>query len=460
MFKTAIATFLSLIILLFVHSVVYAISDPLTVPNNKFGIHIADPVDLSDAAKLVNSTGGDWGYVTFVIRNDERDTKRWQKVFDTCRNLHLIPIVRLASHLDGSNWIKLSMDEIDSWVSFFNSLTWVTQNRYLVIGNEPNHAEEWGGQVNPAEYTLYLKTISQKLKSSGDDYFILPAGLDASASNSKTSMEESLYLQKMLAADANIFDNIDGWTSHSYPNPGFSGSEYAAGKGTVKTFQWEINYLKTLGVQKSLPVFITETGWSHDGAGNKNLASIDKIGDKMAYAFNNVWSDSNIAAVTPFILEYNEPPFDMFSWKDNAGNFYSFYNQTQTLPKIKGKPVQIQKGKILALLAQPVLLTSSIFPGVALVENTGQSVWNMDSVRLKENESSDIIITETSLAQIQPNEVGLITFKARTVTKNKFSRFSVAIFSTKNIVISNVYSLPIVTIFPSLMNLNLIFDTM
>ncbi|MGD0523109.1 MAG: hypothetical protein ABSA43_00915 [Candidatus Microgenomates bacterium] len=459
MFKISLILFLTVLLFGIIHPCAKAVGDPFSVPNNKFGIHIADPVDLDDAAKLVNSTGGDWGYVTFVIRNDERDTKRWQKVFDKCRNLHLIPIVRLASHLENGNWIKLSLDEIDGWVSFFNSLTWVTQNRYIIIGNEPNHAEEWGGEVNPAEYTLYLRTISQKLKQTNDDYFILPAGLDASAPNSKTSMEESLYLQKMVETDVNIFDEVDGWTSHSYPNPAFTGSEYATGRGTIKTYQWELDYLKNLGVQKNLPVFITETGWAHNVVGKENLTSIDKIAGKLAYAFNNVWSDNKIVAVTPFILGYQEPPFDVFSWKDKSGNFYDFYSQVQALPKTKGEPIQIQQGKILAILAQPVLLTSSIFPGVAFVENTGQSVWDVNNIILKENASSDIVISETSLSEIQPNEVGLITFKAKTASRNKFSVFSVAIFSNKNTVISNIYKLPIVTIFPSLMNLNLIFDT-
>ena len=37
-----------------------AISDPLSVPNNRFGIHIADLNDIPDVAPLVNSSGGDW----------------------------------------------------------------------------------------------------------------------------------------------------------------------------------------------------------------------------------------------------------------------------------------------------------------------------------------------------------------------------------------------------------------
>ena len=436
MFKLTSLIILSFVLILLLHPAVLATNDPLSVPNNKFGIHIADPVDLEDAAKLVNSSGGNWGYITFVIRNDERDTKRWQKVFDKCRNLHLIPIVRLASHLENSNWNKLSIDEIDGWVSFFNSLNWVTQNRYIIVGNEPNHTKEWGGEIDPSEYAQYLKNVSQKLKLASEDYFILPAGFDASAPNSKTTMEESLYIRKMLEFDANIFDYIDGWTSHSYPNPAFSGSEFATGKGTIRTYQWELDYLKNLGIQKSLPVFITETGWAHNGTGNKKYTSIDKIADKFKYAFNNVWNDERIVAVTPFILSYGEPPFDVFSWKDKSGNFYDFYNKIQSLPKIKGEPIQINKGRILAILTQPFLIYSFTFQGLVLVENIGQSVWNINNVTLKEISNLGIIITETSLSEIQPNNVGIITFKARVESKS-----------------------PLIIIISSLMNLNLIFDT-
>ena len=40
-----------------------AADSPFAHPNNKFGVHILFPSELSDAAKLVNSDGGDWGYV-------------------------------------------------------------------------------------------------------------------------------------------------------------------------------------------------------------------------------------------------------------------------------------------------------------------------------------------------------------------------------------------------------------
>src|SRR3989344_492451 len=142
MLKKIIRVFTITVILILISSTnIKAAENPLSVPNNSFGIHILDENDLEDAAKLVNSGGGDWGYVTFVIRSDERDSKRWQKVFDKMRRLHLIPIVRIATNQMEDGWEKPSFDEIDGWVSFLSSLNWVVKNRYVVIGNEPNHAK-------------------------------------------------------------------------------------------------------------------------------------------------------------------------------------------------------------------------------------------------------------------------------------------------------------------------------
>jgi hypothetical protein len=117
---------------------VFAIYDPLSVPNNKVGIHIFSEKDLENAQKLINSGGGDWGYVTIVITEGERNHDRWQQVMDEMRRAHVIPIIRIATKANGNTWEKPTAEEINNWVAFLNSLNWVVKNRYVVIGNEPN----------------------------------------------------------------------------------------------------------------------------------------------------------------------------------------------------------------------------------------------------------------------------------------------------------------------------------
>ena len=383
----------------------FAIYDPVSVANNRFGIHIIDPVDLEDAAKLVNSSAGDWGYVTLVIPQTQRDTKRWQEVFDRARRLHLIPIVRVATRPLENIWEKPSIGDIDGWVSFFNSLNWVIKNRYVMIGNEPNHAKEWGGEINPEEYASYLDEFSTKLKSSSSDYFVLPAGLDASAANSRETMDEVVFLKSMITAKPELFVNIDGWASHSYPNPGFSGPENGFGRGSVRSYEWELGVLKKFGITKELPVFITETGWSHDGA-------TDKIGQKFSFAFANAWNDDRVVAVTPFVLSYQEPPFETFSWKDKEGNFYEFYSDVQKLPKTKGEPIQEDAGKILAVFVSPIHLIDASFTGIVLVANEGQAIWDKSELSLSTNGNSTLK-TEPSFSVLEPKGLGLITFSAQ-----------------------------------------------
>lgn len=354
-----------------------AIEDPLSVPNNRFGIHIIDENDLEDAAKLVNSNGGDWGYVTLVIRKDERDTSRWQQTFNKMRRFHLIPIVRMATRQAEVGWEKPSNDEIDGWVAFFNSLNWVIKNRYVVVGNEPNHAAEWGGEVNPKEYAQYLAEISSKLKISNKDYFILQAGFDASAPNTKSSMSENTYLQKMIESEPKVFNFIDGWVSHSYPNPAFSGSQDDSGRGTIRTFEWEQNLLESYGVDKRLPVFITETGWAHNmDGGETKLTDTKTIAAKLRTAYQNAWSDENIVAVTPFVLNYRDEPFSQFSWKRKDGSFYDFYTEVESLIKTSGKPLQIVSVDIKTLLFPPVIPVRGEKVGIVLIENQGQSIWD------------------------------------------------------------------------------------
>src|SRR3990167_5974371 len=188
-----------------------AIEDPLLKENNKFGIHIISESDLLQAAELVNSNGGEWGYVTLVIREDERDLVRWQRAMLQMKELKLIPIIRVATKVNNGVWEKPDPEDAEQWAKFLDSLEWVTKNRYVVLFNEPNHAKEWGGEVNPIEYTRVARQFWQKLKRYSPDFFVLPAGMDAAAPNSTTTMDSKLFFDKMYEEDPEIFVLFDGW---------------------------------------------------------------------------------------------------------------------------------------------------------------------------------------------------------------------------------------------------------
>lgn len=393
--------------------------DPASAPNNRFGIHIVDPNDVADAAKLVNSANGDWGYVTLVIQDDDRDMGKWQRVFDTMRGLHLIPIVRLATHMDGDSWVKPYKDSAADWATFLGSLNWPIENRYVIVFNEPNHANEWGKSIDPEQYARSLREHADKLRAVSEDFFVLPAGLDVSAASDGKSLDAAMYLSRMLKAEPSLFDVIDGWTSHSYPNPAFSGSVSAIGRGTLRTFQWERNYLRQLGVNKRLPIFITETGWVHSEGvtTNTGLLSSNQVGVNLALAAANIWTDPDIIAVTPFVLNYQGLPFDHFSWKKlKSADYYPHYTTYQQLIKLRGRPFQRERYILEHTFMPSSLVAGSTYVLSALLKNEGQGILSEQggeySVELIT--SPKFLAVRESLPVMEPGQFGTLSLHIET----------------------------------------------
>lgn len=383
--------------------------DPRTVPNSIYGMHVINHSDLLDVSNLVNVNGGDWGYVTIVITEDQRDISTWQKFLDDCRRLHLIPIVRIATRFEDGNWKVPEVEKIDSWVNFLNSLNWVIENRYIVIGNEPNHSKEWGGKINPAEYAVYLKLFAERLHNASPDYFVLNAGFDQDAPNGKSTMDEKKYIDEMVKAVPDVFNFVDGWNSHSYPNPGFSGPKTATGRRTIRGYEWELGLVK-----KDLPIFLTETGWVRNPKNEKNMSS------NIKYAYEEVWSkNKNIVAVTPFILNYTEEPFYDFSWKNKDGSYFPIYQEVQNIQKIKGEPIQKIAGEIVFNFLNPLMIRNTEQKGFSVVKNTGQAVWTQsDSHIINELVGSEIKISNTKFNQIEPFNSGLVIYTLKVPESN------------------------------------------
>lgn len=398
---------------------VFARFDPLSRQNNKFGIHIADVNDIADVALLVNSSGGDWGYVTLVIQEGERDPGRWQTIFDQMRRLHIIPIVRLATHLEGASWVKPRKDDINSWVTFFNRLNWPIENRYIVVFNEPNHAKEWGNSLSPEEYADYIIDFSKALKPTNEDFFILPAGLDASAGNTANTMDEATYLERIVRAKPDFLSVIDGWTSHAYPNPGFSAPVTNKGRGSLYTYRWELDFLSNLGLNKELPVFITETGWMHK-FGIREISfylSPEEVADNLRYAAGNIWTDRRIVAVTPFLFNYQGEPFDHFSWKKMGTNdYYPHFYAYQSLVKQKGYPKQREQYMFESPILPDTLVAGSRYTIKGNLKNLGQAIVdskdNFD-IAVKDPTKEFTFFFE-SLPVIEPGQIGSVVIHVQT----------------------------------------------
>lgn len=302
----------------------HAIYDPLSVPNNKYGIHILDTSELQKAAELVNSGGGEWGYVTIPIRANERDILKWTAFMETAKNLKLIPILRIATYPVGDHWMAPNEWDLIDFSNFLTDLPWPTKNRYVTIYNEPNHQGEWGGFVYPEEYARVLDRGIDIFHKKHPDFFVISAGMDASAPNSAASIDSLTYLRRMEAYIPGIFKKVDGFSVHAYGNPAFSTAPNPRSQVNIKSYLYEENLLTSFEVAKA-KLFITEAGWK-----KPNQHYLD--------AFQNYWLEENIVAITPFILGAHAGPFKEFSFTSPSGEFEPFAKAIQTIPKTKGQP--------------------------------------------------------------------------------------------------------------------------
>lgn len=396
--------------------------------NNKIGISLLQPTsdDISAASEMINANGGDFGYVTLVIQETDRDVRKWQDLFEQLREKHLIPIIRLATSPQGEVWRRPEEKDARAWVEFLNKLNWVVKKRYITLFNEPNHASEWGGEVDPAGYGKVALAFAKALKESNNDYIVMPAGLDAAAPSYLPQFEDSgIFIKKIFAINYSLppttyslINYIDAWSSHSYPNPGFSGSVWDVSKKSIRGYEYELNVLKELGVAKDLPVFITETGWK-EGA----LSDI-AISENIYTAYTQVWNkDGRIQAVTPFVFSYLSEPFLGFSWKKPSG--YSVqYNVVKELQKIKGVPEQMQKGAIHVSFPS-TLIAKSTYHFSAYIKNEGQAIWSSEDgyTLVLKTDSREMNALLSDVHKTKPLEEGKMSITIKTPAKPQTVQF-------------------------------------
>jgi hypothetical protein len=159
----------------------------------------------------------------------------------------------------------------------------------VIVGNEPNRGDEWGGRADPAAYARFLRDVSAALRPLG--YTVLNAPLDQYCPNTNDAridgvryVDAESFLDGMQAAAPDFYRWIDGWASHAYPQGPFAappgeqsfkvdflnGAEnprrQAAEPGVVNRgingYLFDLQKLRSYGAPE-LPVWVTETGWRH-----------------------------------------------------------------------------------------------------------------------------------------------------------------------------------------------------
>lgn len=320
----AFSAFLTL--LLTAHPV-QALYDPNSVPNNKMGVHILHPSEVEAAAKLVNSSGGDWGYVTVPIQPVDRDLLKWQEFMKKCKDLHLIPIIRITTIPIGGTWDSAQATDLVDFANFLNELEWPTENRYIILFNEVNQSREWGGVVDPIKYTDIVKNARTIFKERSEHFFLLGPALDDALPDSTTSMSAKRYLNAMYSHDSAVWSYFDGFSFHSYPNPGFA---QPPRKNTFPGIT-SYNYLFAQYKLSDKPVFVTETGWE------QTKVSEPKLREYWNTAWDIWGSDQRVVAITPFVLNGGES-FPALSLTSTSGSLSVSGQAIESIPKIVGNP--------------------------------------------------------------------------------------------------------------------------
>lgn len=293
----------------------FQVSDSYAAEKKPVGVHILRPEELKEAKELIalDQAQDDWHYVTVPFTYaDMQEPKKWQEFFDTAREIHVIPLVRLTTKFEDEAWIVPNKKQIVEQITFLGNLEWPTDEKHIIVFNEVNHAKEWGGRIDPPEYGRVLEFTSSWARSEQKNFVILPAAMDLAAPNGRETREAFTYLEQMRKDNPEIFSYVDIWNSHSYPNPAFSAAPTGTAKNSMRGFKHELAFLKDK-TGKDFQVMITETGWENNAKTSRWLYSYYK------YAVEHIWSDPQVIAVTPFILKGSPGPFSGFSFIDADG---------------------------------------------------------------------------------------------------------------------------------------------
>lgn len=348
--------------------------NPAQFGDNKLGVHLLLddgrfqwPVSAWEAhLTYARQAVGAGGFVTELVRLDDLEVAKWQQFMDGCAVHELTPILRLATTYDtDAGWWNAPPLDADGrsyqtvaqqYATFIAALDWPGEPHFVIVGNEPNHGDEWGGKPDPAAYAQFLWDTAVALKAADPHAFILNAGLDPFTphtgsqpfANGLWYLDSGTFLVEMVAAQPEVLDVLDGWASHPYPLGPFAAPpweqtyqvdwlndapapRYVPPDGIfnrgVNGYEWELWLLAQLGAPE-LPVFITETGWRHgdvvypDAALVTDYLDLALRGNDGRYPHfpQTGWTpwleDARVVAITPFALDGNPAEWGHTNWLD------------------------------------------------------------------------------------------------------------------------------------------------
>ncbi len=320
-------------------------------PVNRYGMGYVSEGNAADH-DLTAKLAGPGAYVTVIfadIKPGRTDAEAsWKQSISDAYARDLIPVIRMAPP-----WGDRRVRNMGESPTSYKALGQVYKDviaslpkreqwpLYVQVHNEPNLCYEWAcdsGALSDSqiagEYAALLRDAADALHSLNDPRIrvlngaLAPGGVtqcDCATQNGPPGTLATTFLQQMNAAVPGVFEKIDAFASHSYPSKGDGWGffcPYGEAQPGLLFFEKELAAIN----KPSLPVLMTETGWTiqHEGYN----WSRDQVADFTVDALKNVWlTHPNILGITPFILR--DGAWDNFAWTDTNGNPYPVYTKVR-----------------------------------------------------------------------------------------------------------------------------------
>ena len=195
---------------------------------------------------------------------------------------------------------------------------------------DPNVPAGWIHYTTTAsEYAALLRDVASAVHALGEPRIVVTNGglapggtvaCECGGSGFTPGITSREFLTAMEAAVPGVHASLDAFASHSYPASGEGYGFFDTYANSTVGLHYFESELSTLGL--SLPVYITETGWTVAAGA---MGSRQDVANWTVAAWDNDWlGHPAIAAVMPFMLQ--DPAWDEFAWLDGGGSPYPVFD--------------------------------------------------------------------------------------------------------------------------------------
>jgi hypothetical protein len=176
-------------------------------------------------------------------------------------------IVRLDQHPAWASDAPLSLnappDDVADFARFISAVATRYRGRVIayVIWNEPNLAQDWGGQApDPTTYVAMLHAAYGAVKEADPKALVVSAGLAPTNENSAAAMDDRLYLEAMYRAGAAPFFDVLGAHPYGFAYP--PDDPAGAHEGLNMARLEDLRRVMVHYGDRATPVWATEAGWT------------------------------------------------------------------------------------------------------------------------------------------------------------------------------------------------------